>query len=166
MAVGIILGSYVRDVITGFEGVAIARTRWLYGCSRIGVQQGVDSKGVVPDPIWVDEQRVSYVPGKMPAMLPIEPSPTPIKLSDRVRDRVSGYIGIVQGHTVYATGQQGFSVLSETLNEGKPVEFQYFNAEQLELLESFVHPAFVAPESPKDIPGGPQADPVAARGPK
>ena len=32
------LGTQVRDTITGFEGVAIARTTWLHGCARVTVQ--------------------------------------------------------------------------------------------------------------------------------
>jgi len=32
------LGDKVRDTITGFEGIAIGRTKWLFGCDRITVQ--------------------------------------------------------------------------------------------------------------------------------
>jgi hypothetical protein len=32
------LGQEVRDTISGFEGVVIAVTNWLYGCRRITVQ--------------------------------------------------------------------------------------------------------------------------------
>ena len=34
----ITLGQKVKDTITGFEGIAIARTIWLHGCERILVQ--------------------------------------------------------------------------------------------------------------------------------
>lgn len=28
------LGDRVKDQVTGFEGIAIARTEWLFGCPR------------------------------------------------------------------------------------------------------------------------------------
>ncbi len=38
MANEIELGDVVKDTISGFQGVAIGRTEWLYGCERITVQ--------------------------------------------------------------------------------------------------------------------------------
>lgn len=35
---GITLGSYYRDQITGFEGVAISKTQYLFGCERVMIQ--------------------------------------------------------------------------------------------------------------------------------
>lgn len=32
------LGDRVRDLITGFEGIVVARCEWLYGCVRLTVQ--------------------------------------------------------------------------------------------------------------------------------
>ena len=32
------LGQKVRDTISGVEGVAVARTEWMYGCVRITIQ--------------------------------------------------------------------------------------------------------------------------------
>jgi hypothetical protein len=40
------LGAFVKDKITGFEGIVIGRTQWLYGCVRYTVQQReLDSNG-------------------------------------------------------------------------------------------------------------------------
>lgn len=52
------LGYMVKDIITGFEGMAIGRTDWLYSCSRIGVRssQLVDGKPVEDQ--WFDEQQL------------------------------------------------------------------------------------------------------------
>lgn len=42
----ITLGSRVKDLVTGFEGIAIARTVWLHGCARISVQPvGLSTEG-------------------------------------------------------------------------------------------------------------------------
>jgi len=55
------LGDEVRDVITGFRGIAVARTNWLYGCDRIVIQPPVDKDGKHPDNISFDEPSVKRV---------------------------------------------------------------------------------------------------------
>lgn len=56
------LGSKVRDTLTGFEGVAVARTEWIYGCARVGVEkEGLDEKGTPVEAQWFDEQRLELV---------------------------------------------------------------------------------------------------------
>ena len=52
---GILLGSKVKDSITGFEGVAVGRTEFLYGCIRIGIE-GVAKPGEI---LWFDEPRLT-----------------------------------------------------------------------------------------------------------
>ena len=32
------LGDEVKDTITGFKGIVVARTEWLNGCARVTVQ--------------------------------------------------------------------------------------------------------------------------------
>ena len=55
----ITLGTIVQDTITGFTGVAVCRTEWLHGCTRIGVEsQRLDKDGKAQDPQHFDEQRV------------------------------------------------------------------------------------------------------------
>lgn len=49
-----ILGERYKDNITGFEGVAVSRTTYLYGCVRIGLE----GKGKPGETIFFDEQRL------------------------------------------------------------------------------------------------------------
>lgn len=59
---GIKLGDLVRDRLTGFTGIAIGRTDWLYGCSRIGIEpKELDKEGKPREASWFDEQRVEVV---------------------------------------------------------------------------------------------------------
>ena len=58
------LGTTARDTLSGFEGVLVARTEWLYGCVRVGLAGGVDKEGVPRDPFWFDEAQVEVVPKK------------------------------------------------------------------------------------------------------
>lgn len=57
----IILGNRVKDIYTGFEGIAIGRTDWLYGCSRIAIEPTELKDGKPIDVVWFDEQRVQIV---------------------------------------------------------------------------------------------------------
>lgn len=52
------LGDRVKDNITGFEGIAVARTEFLYGCVRVCVQPGKLKDGKTIDAEWFDEQRL------------------------------------------------------------------------------------------------------------
>ena len=49
------LGGRVKDKVSGFEGIAVARTEWLYGCIRIEVQAKVKKNGEIEDARMFDE---------------------------------------------------------------------------------------------------------------
>ena len=53
------LGSKVKDSMTGFKGVAVSRTEYLYGCVSVGVQpRGLTEKGKSQELEYFDEQRL------------------------------------------------------------------------------------------------------------
>lgn len=68
------LGGKVRDRVTGFEGVVVARTDWLYGCSRFGVQSSGMKDGVPLAAQWFDEQSLDALSTE-----PGGPSPTGVE---------------------------------------------------------------------------------------
>lgn len=55
MSKQITLGKEVRDRVSGYKGIAISRTVYLQGCSRVGVQPKVRSGGELPEPKDFDE---------------------------------------------------------------------------------------------------------------
>ena len=55
------LGQKVRDTITGYEGIAVARTEWLYGCVRIAIQSNAMKDGLPVENYTVDEPQVELV---------------------------------------------------------------------------------------------------------
>ena len=55
------LGSKVRDRLTGLTGIATAKTEWLYGCVRIGIEPQELKDGKPIEAQWFDEQRVEAV---------------------------------------------------------------------------------------------------------
>jgi hypothetical protein len=61
---GVTLGEKYRDTISGFEGVAVGRYEYLYGCIRIGLE-GLDKDGAPVERVF-DEQRLEVVETKKP----------------------------------------------------------------------------------------------------
>jgi len=57
----VILGSKVKDTLTGFSGIATARTEWLYGCARISIEPTELKDGKPIEAQWFDEQRVEVI---------------------------------------------------------------------------------------------------------
>lgn len=54
------LGDKVKDSITGFSGIVVARTEWLNGCARITVQpEKTDKDGKVPETHTFDEPQLT-----------------------------------------------------------------------------------------------------------
>lgn len=55
------LGDEVKDVITGFKGIAVARHTYLQGCDRISVQPKINKDGEIPDVCAFDEPQLVVV---------------------------------------------------------------------------------------------------------
>jgi len=53
------LGDKVKDMITDFEGTAVARCVYLNGCVRCEIQpKGLDKDGKIVEAIWIDESQL------------------------------------------------------------------------------------------------------------
>lgn len=55
------LGDKVKDTVTGFTGIAVARHTYLTGCSRVSVQPPVDKDGKCPEEHTFDEPMLEVV---------------------------------------------------------------------------------------------------------
>ena len=54
------LGDEVRDIVTGFEGMATGRAEYLFSAAEIQVQpRQLDDRGLPIDPVWVRESRLT-----------------------------------------------------------------------------------------------------------
>ncbi len=59
------LGDEVRDIVTGFKGVAVGRTTWLSGCDRITIQpKGVNKDGKVYEACSFDIDTIEVLKAK------------------------------------------------------------------------------------------------------
>lgn len=64
------LGNKVKDNITGFFGIAVARSEWLHGCNRIAIEPQELKDGMPIEAQWFDEQRVEILVDKEPEVSP------------------------------------------------------------------------------------------------
>lgn len=64
------LGEAYRDVVSGYEGVAVAYTLWLNGCLRVCLQPKVNKDGKLPDNQTFDFEQLKPLgnPVKMPGV--------------------------------------------------------------------------------------------------
>lgn len=55
------LGDEVKDRVSGFEGVAVARIEYLNGCVQFEVQPKINEKKELPDTCYIDEQQLEII---------------------------------------------------------------------------------------------------------
>lgn len=71
-----LLGTKVRDRVTGFSGVVSSVSFDLYGCVQAVVTPHVDDKGEIKDGRWFDTSRLEVVNGvpvmDLPTWMPAE----------------------------------------------------------------------------------------------
>lgn len=55
------LGDRVRDMVTGFEGIAMGRNEWVNKCTRFAVQNEKLKDGKPIDAVWFDVEQLEVV---------------------------------------------------------------------------------------------------------
>lgn len=81
-----------------------------------------------------------------------------IQLGDRVKDSISGFTGIAQGHALYRFGCAQFLITPDRLkDDGTELASSWFDEQRVVLLDK-LSPATPAPPS-----GGPQANAPVGR---
>ena len=68
------LGATYKDVITGFNGIAIGKVEYLSGCNQALIVPKASKDGAIKDSCWFDFQRLERV-GKEVVMLNNEKTP-------------------------------------------------------------------------------------------
>lgn len=54
----IVLGNKVKDIVTGFEGIAVTRVEYLNGCVQYCVKGKISKDGKVPEGEYIDQQQL------------------------------------------------------------------------------------------------------------
>lgn len=86
---------------------------------------------------------------------------TQIRLGDRVKDKITGFTGIVTATHQFLTGCDRCTVQPEKMVEGKVVDALWFDTQQLVLMKKEV----IALDN-ATTPGGPMTMPKQAMTPK
>ena len=82
-----------------------------------------------------------------------------IAKGDRVRDTITGYEGLVVCVADWINGCVRFGIQAEKLDkDGKPYPLEFFDAQQVELIEAGIYPE-EREVIVKDDTGGPRDDP-------
>jgi hypothetical protein len=84
-----------------------------------------------------------------------------IKLGSTARDKISGFKGTVIAITDWLNGCRRVTVAPQELKDGKRIESDTFDVQQLELVE-----ATPAPVVPEKRPGGPTMHPTRNADPR
>jgi len=123
------LGSTVKDMITGFEGIVMSRAEYAYGCVRIMVEAKGMKDGKPLEPMWMDEQRAKV-------LLEIEDKGMSLSTpcGNVVRDTVTGFEGIVIGEIEHLYGRPQVLVQPQVLHEGKMVEACWIYEQRVEVI--------------------------------
>ena len=129
------LGSLVKDSITGFTGIAIARTEFAYGCVHIRIQAtGMTEAGEPVGAHSFDDQRIEVL--APPSQEWPEPKKSKIKLGDVVRDLLTGAVGIATSQTVRIDGATKLIVEQPGLTkDGEPRPPFYGSIECLQVVD-------------------------------
>lgn len=75
MRPNILVGDVVRDTISGFEGVAVAKTQWLNGCVRITIQPRALHDGKPVDNYTFDVEQLELTSPRQRHSTESEPEP-------------------------------------------------------------------------------------------
>jgi hypothetical protein len=78
-----------------------------------------------------------------------------IDLGTNVRDKITGFEGVVMARTQYINGCDRYAVQAQELHEGKPVDWVHFDENQLEVIPKPSAPV----KLDKTAPGGPRPAP-------
>jgi hypothetical protein len=128
------LGNKVRDVISGFEGIATSRHISTNRQPMIGIQPLIDKKkpGDHPDAISFDEIQVQYVGPGQAKLTTRSPKIDSFALGDEVRDRTTGLVGIATSLTEFMNGCSRVSIQAKLDKDGAPPKHYHADYQDVE----------------------------------
>lgn len=105
----------------------------------------------------IDER--SYLDNYLNKERRVQESMNKIGLGDKVRDSITGFEGTVTSITEWINGCRRVGVQSAELHEGKPIDPQWFDEQQVRLVES----RYPLSDKEENKKGGPRLDPSNTR---
>lgn len=122
------LGHRVRDLISGFTGIATSRAESISGAVRWGIQPKMEEgKSEMPPSLYMDEPLLEYVDdGVRHIVRPAPPENFPVQLGHPCRDKASGLEGMAIGHSTYIAACTFYEFVPRNKQDGKelmPTQF-------------------------------------------
>jgi hypothetical protein len=147
-----VLGRTYKDKISGFVGIATARTRFLYACVQVALHPPGTKKedGGPAEGFYVNETLLEETTSSLP-IIPYVEEEDVIVLGDTYKDSITEFEGVAVSITKFLTSSQRVGLQSSKLHEGKVVDVQYFDAHQLNEAKAKVKPKVKTAKEP----GGP-----------
>jgi hypothetical protein len=128
------LGSKVRDVISGFMGIAAARAEYLHNQDSIGIR-GTELKDGKPlETVFMDSTYIEFIED---TDIPVPDFPTPtVELGDTIEDTISGCKGVAIGRAYWLSGCIRIGIQPQGLTkEGQAIDEQWFPMSQVKVLK-------------------------------
>lgn len=167
---GTLLGLVVKDIITGFEGLAVIRTEFLNGCIRYHVQPmrlGDDNQP--GEPITFDEQELTIMQKAPPKGLSVPAEPK-IRMRSVVRDTVTLFEGVVTARATVVSGLPEVFIQPSKLDKNhNPIKGIFRPEETLTIIKEGPAPEPEPEPEPKPRAAKkpkPKAPPVRKGGPQ
>lgn len=127
-------GEILRDIVTGFQGTVLSRTKYFTGCVHYGLSPQTLKDGKLPDWEWIDETRLTEVEGAtkiIGGLKSLKFSQNKFELGEVLKDKVTGFKGVAMGRTDYYTGCINYGLCPQLLKEEKSIEWEWFDETRL-----------------------------------
>jgi hypothetical protein len=157
-----LLGKLVKDATSGFEGIVIQTLEQMSGNIQIAIQPQVkaDATGIYPEAMFIDYHMIDVTGEGVSARVTKVPTPSAIKLGQRVKDVATDFTGIAYEKATYINGCEAFSVLPKAVKtdlingNSSP---SWIAATRVVLVDDGILPKVVVPPKAADgkAPGGP-----------
>lgn len=115
----IMLGYTVKDLVTGFKGIAIQKSEQLSGSVQFGIQPQVAADATVyPEAIFIDEHMIGYIDDGVSSKVTKPPADTlNVRLGAKVEDIATGFSGIATEKATFLNGCVFINVLPTADNQ-------------------------------------------------
>ncbi len=138
------LGDRARDRISGFTGIVDSVSCYLKGSMRMGMRPEALDKDGMPGLVQdFDQLQLVLVEKGVHRPYPVAAANPPVALGDRVKDKITGFSGIVTSTTDFLYGCRRIGVRPEELHDGSPISREYFDETELTILQRGVQEAAV-----------------------
>lgn len=130
------LGDKVKDTVTGYVGIAVGISEYLWKEGAVGLQ--VKAKdGKIDEAEWFDRERVEVVTKKV--VTGIKPAPGIFQFGDEVKDVVTGFKGILVARAMWLHGCNKAQVQPKMKRGAtKYPDAKFFDESQLKLVKAKV----------------------------